>query len=107
MLQADPRYTPGGLWACNRSAVAANREAVLNLVATHNASGARHPRLGHRHYPLALAWMDSGIGLVVQALRGSGHLQNTLVLFSSDHHSFDKRHCYSAGSKVSPPPVCI
>ena len=75
-LQADPRYTPGGLWACNRSAVAANREAVLRLVNGHDASGARHgggapprePRLGHKHYPLALAWMDSGIGLVVQAL---------------------------------------
>ena len=113
-LQADPRYTPGGLWACNRSAVAANREAVLRLVNAHNASGARHsgggapprePRLGHRHYPLALAWMDSGIGLVVQALRASGHLQNSLVLFSSDHHSYDKRHCYTAGSKVPPPPL--
>ena len=75
-LQADPRYTPGGLWACNRSAVAANREAVLRLVNGHDASGAKHggggapprePRLGHKHYPLALAWMDSGIGLVVQA----------------------------------------
>ena len=30
-IQADPRYTPGGLWACNRSAVTANREAVLRL----------------------------------------------------------------------------
>ena len=112
-LQADPRYTPGGLWACNRSAVAANREAVLRLVNGHDASGARHggggapprePRLGHKHYPLALAWMDSGIGLVVQALRASGHLQNSLVLFSSDHHSYDKRHCYTSGSKVPPRP---
>ena len=36
----------------------------------------------------------------MQALRASGHLQNSLVLFSSDHHSYDKRHCYTSGSKV-------
>ena len=40
----------------------------------------------------------------MQALRASGHLQNSLVLFSSDHHSYDKRHCYTSGSKVPRPP---
>ena len=60
----------------------------------------RSPRLGHRHYPLALSWMDSGIGMVTAALRSSGHEQNTMVIFTSDHHSYDKRHCYTRGSNV-------
>ena len=101
-INADPRYTPGGLWALNRTAVVANREAVRAL-ANKTAAGApreRSPRLGHRHYPLALAWMDSGIGMVTAALRSSGHEQNTMVIFTSDHHSYDKRHCYTDGSKV-------
>ena len=107
-INADPRYTPGGLWALNRTAVVANREAVRALAntsagASSGGTGApreRAPRLGHRHYPLALAWMDSGVGMVMAALRSSGHEQNTMVVFTSDHHSYDKRHCYTEGSKV-------
>ena len=90
-LQADPRYTPGGLWAANRSHVLAMRERVCRLanVSTEALLGmadprqrkitvpmeppevAVQPRFGHRHYPLALAWMDSGVGSVMQALQDS------------------------------------
>ena len=114
-LQADPRLTPGGLWGgFNRSAVVAARaracqlanvstEALLPLadargkqavpMATPNAIP--EPRFGHRHYPLALAWMDSGVGSLMEALRESDQWQNTLTIFTSDHAAYDKAHCYT------------
>ena len=40
------------------------------------------PTPGHAHYPLALAWLDAGVGLVLDALERNG-----LVAFTADHHS--------------------
>lgn len=97
-LSGDPRFTPGGLWACNRTAVALAREAV-RMRAT-RATRAPLPRYGHRHYPLALAWMDAGMGAILGALRQAAVETSTLVVFTADHHSHDKCHCYTYGSQV-------
>ena len=71
-LDADPCNTPAGLWSMdsriNRSAVLAARNAVKRLANV----GGQQSRLGHRHYPLALAWMDSGVGMVLEALGEAG-----------------------------------
>ncbi|EOD24135.1 hypothetical protein EMIHUDRAFT_238963 [Emiliania huxleyi CCMP1516] len=92
-LQADPRWTPGGIWAMpNRSSVLERRAAVCRAA---NVS-----KYGHRHYPLALAWLDSGVGEVLSSLRSLQLDSSTLVLFTSDHAAFDKGHCYSGGSRV-------
>ena len=119
-LQADPRYTPGGLWAADREAVLARRAAVCEvanvsteaLVALVDEKTSRKqpmpmvpgvppsPRFGHRHYPLALAWLDSGVGSVLTSLRAAGLESNTLTIFTSDHAAFDKGHCYTGGSRI-------
>ena len=90
-IDADVRYTPGGMWAANRSLVRAQRDAVKRRTAGLPDT----PRMGHAHYPLALAWLDAGVGLVLDALE-----RNALVAFTADHHSYDKRHCYTHGSQV-------
>ena len=90
-IDADVRYTPGGIWAVNRSLVRAQRDAVKRRT----AGLPDQPRMGHAHYPLALAWLDAGVGLVLDALE-----RNALVAFTADHHSYDKRHCYTYGSQV-------
>ena len=41
---------------------------------------AASPRFGHRHYPLALAWLDSGVGEVLDALRAYDVYQNTITV---------------------------
>ena len=101
-LLSDPRLTPGGMWALdgewNRTAVLAARAAVRRLATP--PGGKRQGRLGHQHYPLALAWMDSGVGMVLDALRASRVDNGTLTVFTSDHQSYDKRHCYTGGSRV-------
>ena len=122
-MQADPRYTPGGLWAANSSHVMASRKRACRLAKVSvkallprtgtGAQGAQgrqpimmdeaiesDPRFGHRHYPLALAWMDEGVSAVLQALRESGQDASTLTIFTSDHAAFDKGHCYTGGSRV-------
>lgn len=119
-LQADPRYTPGGLWNANRSHVLATRERVCRLanVSTEALLAMAEPqprrpqavpmdegvpmvsKFGHRHYPLALAWMDAGVGAVMSALRESHQEAQTLLVFTSDHAAFDKGHCYTGGSRV-------
>ena len=118
-LQADPRFTPGGLWAANRDEVLSKREAVCRAanVSTEALLGASDekasrrqpvpmvagesasPRYGHRHYPLALAWLDSGVGELMRALKAMND-QNTLTIFTSDHAAFDKGHCYTGGSRI-------
>ena len=52
------------------------------------------PRFGHRHYPLALAWLDSGVGSVLTSLRAAGLESNTLTIFTSDHAAFDKERAW-------------
>ena len=119
-LQADPRYTPGGLWGANRDEVLAKRAAVCAaanvsteaLIGTTDERASRKqpmpmspgvgalPRFGHRHYPLALAWLDSGVGAVLSAMRDVGLEDNTLTIFTSDHAAYDKGHCYSGGSRI-------
>lgn len=120
-LQADPRYTPGGLWNANRSHVLERRadvcraagvdtEALLGF-ADGADSGRRQrppmvngvaaaPRFGHRHYPLALAWLDSGVAEVLRALQAANLDATSLVVFTSDHAAYDKAHCYTGGSRV-------
>ncbi|KAL1503726.1 hypothetical protein AB1Y20_012198 [Prymnesium parvum] len=101
-LAADPRFTPAGLWALdgeiNRSVVDAARERVRQRVGL--PGGKRMPQLGHKHYPLAVAWLDSGVGMVMAALRSARVLESTIAIFTSDHQSYDKRHCYTGGSRV-------
>ena len=120
-LAADPRYTPGGLWAANRSSVLPRRQAVCRAAgvstdallasADDKAAGWKHtlsmergvtaaPRFGHRHYPLALAWMDSGVGELLQVLTESALDATTLTVFTSDHAAYDKGHCYTGGSRI-------
>ena len=119
-LAADPRYTPGGLWAANRSHVLARREAVCRAAkvsteallgltderasrrqpAPMEAGAEASPRFGHRHYPLALAWLDSGVGELMDFLRANRLDRNTLTVFTSDHAAFDEGHCYQGGSRV-------
>ena len=120
-LAADPRYTPGGLWAANRSSVLPKRQDVCRaagvsagslLASTDDkAPGWRQPlsmergvtaapRFGHRHYPLALAWMDSGVGELLRVLKESALDASTLTIFTSDHAAYDKGHCYTGGSRI-------
>lgn len=114
-LAADPRYTPGGLWSIpNRSRVLALRQAVCRAAGVradalllaqkkpipmepgHSAT----PHFGHRHYPLALAWLDSGVGELLGALRATSLDATTLAVFTSDHAAYDKMHCYTGGSRI-------
>ena len=119
-LQADPRFTPAGLWGANRDQVLGQREAVCRaanvstealLGATDEKSARRQtvpmsagvaasPRFGHRHYPLALAWLDSGVASVMEALKAARLDASTLTIFTSDHAAFDKGHCYTGGSRI-------
>ena len=57
-IDADVRYTPGGMWAANRSLVRAQRDAVKRRTAGLPDT----PRMGHAHYPLALAWPRGSCG---------------------------------------------
>ena len=114
-LAADPRYTPGGLWSIpNRSRVLALRQAVCRAAGVDadalllaprkpvpmEAGHAAAPHFGHRHYPLALAWLDSGVGELLGALRAANLDATTLTIFTSDHAAYDKAHCYTGGSRI-------
>ena len=106
---------PGGLWAIpNRTDVATRRAAVCRAAGVEpealfgapppsddkgngGGGGGRRatlpmapgvtaaPRFGHKHYPLALAWLDSGVAEVLDALRVAGLGASTLTIFTSDH----------------------
>jgi len=55
-----------------------------------------------RYYD-AIRRLDDGVGLVLKQIRRSGHEDNTIVLFTSDHGAampYAKANCYDAGIRV-------
>ena len=70
------------------------------LTSSTDPDAAAGSRQGRSDYRLALSWLDRGIGTVMWALNRRGAVHNTLTVFTSDHGSTDKGHCYSRSLQV-------
>lgn len=60
-------------------------------------------REGHAHYLDQVATMDGELAAVLERLRADGLLEDTIVLYSSDHGGTgprSKRYCYDSGLHV-------
>ena len=85
----------------HRGAAGADRRAGVAQAARAHGGGRRGlAALWYRHYPLALAWLDSGVVELMDFLRANRLDRNTLTVFTSDHAAFDEGHCYQGGSRV-------
>ena len=103
MRDASLPFTPAGTWKVNAkfvSSTSATRKEVRTRVATLTSSSTAEARQGHKDYGLALSWLDRGVGTVLWALQRRGVAYRTLTVFTSDHGSVDKGHCFSRGTQA-------
>lgn len=84
-LKADPRITAAGMLEAPITGVQPSRESVLERT---RAAG-----IPEENAPLT--WLDDGIGAVLDRLERYGLMENTIIVFASDHQSpRGKMTCY-------------
>jgi arylsulfatase A-like enzyme len=90
-LKADPRITAAGMLDEPITGVQPSRESVLERTRAAGIEDENAP----------LTWLDDGIGAVLDRLEQYGLLENTIVVFASDHQSPQaKMTCYEAGANA-------
>jgi len=90
-LKADPRITTAGMLEEPITGVQASRESVFE----------RTRAAGIDDEDAPMTWLDDGIGAVLDRLEKYGLLENTIVVFASDHQSpRAKMTCYEDGANA-------
>lgn len=106
MREGHLQHTPQGMWGLSTAqsdthkATRAEVRKRAALTSSTDPDAAAGSRQGRSDYRLALSWLDRGIGTVMWALNRRGAVHNTLTVFTSDHGSTDKGHCYSRSLQV-------
>jgi arylsulfatase A-like enzyme len=90
-LKANPRVTAAGMLDEPVTGVQASRESVFER--THAAG------IPDENAPMT--WLDDGIGAVLERLEEYGLMENTIIVFASDHQSpRAKMTCYEDGANA-------
>lgn len=90
-LKADPRVTAAGMLDAPITGVQPSRESVLERTRTAGIDDENAP----------LTWLDDGIGAVLKRLEEYGLMENTIIVFASDHQSpRAKMTCYEYGANA-------
>ncbi len=90
-LKADPRVTAAGMLEEPIAGVQASRESVF----------ARTRAAGIPDENAPMTWLDDGIGAILERLEVYGLLENTMIVFASDHQSpRAKMTCYEDGANA-------
>lgn len=87
LLQGDPRVTVAGYLEVPPNAGMPPRESIL-------------PRIKERGFASETAyctWLDDGVGALIKTLEKNGILDNTIVIFMSDHQTNGKTALYEPG----------
>ncbi len=91
-LAGDPRITPGGLLHEPITDVMPPRHTVeerlraAGLEYTHNAAGS--------------LWLDDAVGSVLDKANELGLMDDTLVVYQTDHNAISKGSCYEQGVNI-------
>jgi arylsulfatase A-like enzyme len=89
-MQADPKITPSGILDVAPN-VQPSREEVIERVKAAGMSENQAP----------YTWLDDAITVVIDKLEQQGILDNTIILFASDHGGNNaKMTCYEAGVRA-------
>ncbi|MGF1484340.1 MAG: sulfatase-like hydrolase/transferase [Opitutales bacterium] len=94
-IEADPRITRGGYLDAPPQ-VQAPRETIRPRL---EAAG-----LDYNHRTAGALWLDDAVGALLAQLETMGELDNTVIIYSSDHNVDGKGTCYERGSRV---PLCV
>lgn len=87
LLQGDPRITVGGYLEVPPNSGMPPRESVMN-------------RVLEKGYPPESAfctWLDDGVGAVMKTLEEKNLLDNTIIIYMSDHQTTGKTGLYEPG----------
>jgi arylsulfatase A-like enzyme len=90
-LKADPRVTAAGMLNEPITGVQASRESVFERTRAAGIDDENAP----------MTWLDDGIGAVLERLEEYGLMENTIIVFASDHQSpRAKMTCYEFGANA-------
>jgi arylsulfatase A-like enzyme len=90
-LKADPRVTAAGMLDAPITGVQPSRESVFERTRAAGIDDENSP----------LTWLDDGIGAVLERLEKYGLMENTIIVFASDHQSpRAKMTCYEYGANA-------
>jgi len=90
-LLADPKITAAGMLEEPITGVQPSRESVLERTRAAGIDDENAP----------LTWLDDGIGAVIERLEKYDLLENTIIVFASDHQSpRAKMTCYEYGANA-------
>jgi len=90
-LNADPRVTAAGMLEEPINGVQPSRESVFKRTRAAGIDDENAP----------MTWLDDGIGAVLERLEKYGLLENTIIVFASDHQSpRAKMTCYEDGANA-------
>jgi arylsulfatase A-like enzyme len=90
-LKADPRITAAGMLDKPITDIQPSRKSVLERTRAAGIDDENAP----------MTWLDDGIGAVLDRLEEYGLMENTIIVFASDHQSpRAKMTCYEAAANV-------
>ena len=90
-LKADPKVTAAGMLDAPITGVQASRESVFERTRAAGIDDENAP----------MTWLDDGIGAVLERLEKYGLMENTIIVFASDHQSpRAKMTCYEDGANA-------
>ena len=91
-LKGDPRITPGGLLDEAITDVMPPRRTVEERL--------RVAGLDYTHNNAGSLWLDDCIGSVLDKAEALGLMDDTLVVYQTDHNACAKGSCYERGVKI-------
>ncbi len=94
-IDADPRITRGG-YLDEPLNVQAPRASIRQRL---EAKG-----LDYNHRTAGALWLDDAVGSLLEELERQGQLDNTIIIYTSDHNVNGKGTCYERGARV---PLCV
>ena len=91
-LEADPRITPGGLLD----------EAITDVMPPRHTIEERLRAVGleYTHNNAGSLWLDDCVGSVLDKAEELGLMDDTLVVYQTDHNAVSKGSCYDRGVKI-------
>lgn len=91
-MERDPRVTPGGVVDGFPDAIPRRKDIVEELKAGAEGDSTRQ---------LSMRWIEEELGLLLRKLEAMGELENTIIVYSSDHNTQPgKGTCWEEGLHI-------
>ena len=87
-LRSDPRATPAGYLTEHLD----SQPSYENILNRAKQTGIENP--GKLNTWVTMAWLDDGVGAILDKLDELGLRENTLIIFASDNENSGKKTCY-------------